>query len=459
MKTRFIDLIEYALLIIAILVVCVTNNYCMEHNNNSTNTIFNRILENGEYGHFSYKWNVKDGFLSGGLEKIKKENETENKETDNYVKYNLNNIFFNNKTSLVYKLSKKYRDFTPFQQLVFWLKSDISDPALSLQIGLLDRDNETWLTPTANIITESFSLYGINLKENELCLSSDNKNGNNKLDLEEIKEIKIIITSKDEERKNQAIYLDNLKLMIKKVYSFDVIKQVQDNKKTAFQTASLKKLSTDQTKPVLEFVKCDSKEIQNGDFIEPGPNITAKFTDNAPGDTGITSVSFRLIKEDNTITQIQTSQPAAATSSYTVNTSPSSALPAGEHTLEVSAADAAGNRTTKNIAVVINDKLNIKNTNNGPNPFNPNNEVTNIQYQLSQDANVKIYIYSISGKHIWTNNISAEATGGTTGFNTISWDGKNRFGEIVANGMYITYIIAEKGAEKAKAKVKIAVLK
>jgi len=67
---------------------------------------------------------------------------------------------------------------------------------------------------------------------------------------------------------------------------------------------------------------------------------------------------------------------------------------------------------------------------NYPNPFNP---TTTIQYQLSEIQNVKLQIYSLTGKRIRT-LINAEQT---TGHHSVIWDGKDNLGTKVSSGIYI----------------------
>ncbi len=96
----------------------------------------------------------------------------------------------------------------------------------------------------------------------------------------------------------------------------------------------------------------------------------------------------------------------------------------------------------------------------GPNPFNPAIESTYIQYELSQDADINLYIYSISGESLWHRHFSSgDPQGGTASFHSIEWSGRNDFGEVVANGPYILYLIARTDSDTKIIKTKILVLK
>ena len=72
---------------------------------------------------------------------------------------------------------------------------------------------------------------------------------------------------------------------------------------------------------------------------------------------------------------------------------------------------------------------------NYPNPFNP---VTNLNYDLPEDAMVNITIYDMMGK------VVASLVNGqqTAGFKTLRWDATNGSGMPVSAGLYIYTIQA-----------------
>ena len=70
---------------------------------------------------------------------------------------------------------------------------------------------------------------------------------------------------------------------------------------------------------------------------------------------------------------------------------------------------------------------------NYPNPFNP---VTNIRYDLPEDADVMIRIFDIQGRVVKTLVSGQEKAGRKS----IVWDATNQIGEQVAAGMYL-YLI------------------
>ena len=77
---------------------------------------------------------------------------------------------------------------------------------------------------------------------------------------------------------------------------------------------------------------------------------------------------------------------------------------------------------------------------NYPNPFNPE---TWIPYHLAQDADVTLTIYSMSGQVVRQLALGYQAAGKYQNRSrAIYWNGKNEFGESVANGVYFYTLTA-----------------
>ena len=90
--------------------------------------------------------------------------------------------------------------------------------------------------------------------------------------------------------------------------------------------------------------------------------------------------------------------------------------------------------------LALNDKpvmpKNIKLFSNFPNPFNP---VTNISYNLSSKGKVKVTIHDMLGRLVTTLIDRSQ----NAGFNSIVWNGKDRFGRTVGTGVYFYRIKTE----------------
>ena len=77
---------------------------------------------------------------------------------------------------------------------------------------------------------------------------------------------------------------------------------------------------------------------------------------------------------------------------------------------------------------------------NYPNPFNPE---TWIPYQLSQESEVSLSIYSSNGKLVRQIELGLKAAGNyQTSHRSIYWDGRNTSGEQVSSGIYFYRLAA-----------------
>ena len=92
-----------------------------------------------------------------------------------------------------------------------------------------------------------------------------------------------------------------------------------------------------------------------------------------------------------------------------------------------------------------------------PSPFSiQRNKTLTVQYALSEDADIEVYITSVAGERIKRFNINAGEEGGKSGLNKLAWDGSTHTGGFAANGMYIGTIVAkEEGRLLGKFKLTI----
>jgi hypothetical protein len=73
---------------------------------------------------------------------------------------------------------------------------------------------------------------------------------------------------------------------------------------------------------------------------------------------------------------------------------------------------------------------------NYPNPFNPS---TTIQFDLIEDADVRLSIYNILGEEVRILVNKRE----TAGHNYVQWDGRDDSGTLVGSGVYIYRIVIQ----------------
>lgn len=106
----------------------------------------------------------------------------------------------------------------------------------------------------------------------------------------------------------------------------------------------------------------------------------------------------------------------------------------GEHNLKIKAWDVFNNfsETVSYFSVVEEGGLEVRNVYNYPNPFKNDTHFT-FQHNLTEPVNVKIKVYSIAGRlleEIEKNNILQK-------FVKIYWDGRDKDGDLLANGTYL----------------------
>lgn len=96
---------------------------------------------------------------------------------------------------------------------------------------------------------------------------------------------------------------------------------------------------------------------------------------------------------------------------------------------------------------------------NIPNPFDSRSGVTQISYQLSQDARVSIRLYDLLGGSVRSWEFTAGESGARQGLNRVAWDGADESGRKVAAGGYICQVVAEEPEGVVQGIRKIAVLR
>ncbi len=125
--------------------------------------------------------------------------------------------------------------------------------------------------------------------------------------------------------------------------------------------------------------------------------------------------------------------------SYLVGTIsyPLTKLSEGLHFMQIKAWDNCNNssQSTVGFTVVSQDELAIRDVLNFPNPFSNSTEFT---FWTSQDCEVKIKIYTLSGRLICQlDDLTAQI-----GFNHFYWNGLDQDGDPLANGVYLYKIYA-----------------
>ena len=97
---------------------------------------------------------------------------------------------------------------------------------------------------------------------------------------------------------------------------------------------------------------------------------------------------------------------------------------------------------------------------NSPNPFNPSQGPTTINYKLNTSASITLYLFNQKGEIVWKKVIPAGENGGVAGDNYVNWDATSAFHEEVPTGVYILSIVSNvDGTSKELSRVKVAVIR
>jgi hypothetical protein len=199
--------------------------------------------------------------------------------------------------------------------------------------------------------------------------------------------------------------------------------------------------TNDNAGPIVTFETHTGRILRSGDHIASDERIVVRVTDpigvNLTGETGhdivLTNMSTQteiIITDDFVYDTNSITTGTVALDSDTINTN--------IH-FRVKAWDSANNQSENEIKLyrISESKLKLFNVTNFPNPFSKN---TQFIFELSQPAEIRITIYTLGGKKI----MEFDSQYYDIGYNTIYWNGKDAFGDKLANGVYL-YKIRAKG--------------
>ena len=192
--------------------------------------------------------------------------------------------------------------------------------------------------------------------------------------------------------------------------------------------------TSDNFGPIISFETSDKRILRSGDHIQSDNKIFIRLTDplgiNLTGEIGHNIV---LTDQSNDNNKIVTDDFIYDNNSITTGTIPlESDENSSELHLSLKAWDSANNPTESEIKLyrLAEAKLKLFNITNFPNPFANSTQFT---FELSQAADVSIDIFTLGGRKI----MRIEPEYFSIGFHAIDWDGKDAFGDRLANGVYL----------------------
>lgn len=196
----------------------------------------------------------------------------------------------------------------------------------------------------------------------------------------------------------------------------------------------------DSNGPLISF-GLDERTLQTGDNITIGKDLIVSLSDplgiNITGDIGH---GIQIWFEEDDANSIDlTNEFLYSEGSHTSGSvifSLSNALP-GEISITAEAWDNANNVNRESVTLNINsnEALELTNVFNYPNPFKYE---TQFGFEVNKNALVKIKIFTIAGELI----SELEPLESFYGYSHIDWDGRDYYGDIIANGVYLYQITA-----------------
>jgi len=200
--------------------------------------------------------------------------------------------------------------------------------------------------------------------------------------------------------------------------------------------------------PTISNVRFGGRRYLPGDLISATPIITAVVSCDA-GDP-IINTSYCSLEVDGSALPINFNWSTAGQPplTYLLTIYPRSPIPAepvNSHVIRIKVMTNLGGIGIwdGNIAVMSGAVQVVGDVLNYPNPFKPlSGKSTTIAYNLSINATVSIIIYDITGHEVHRATYHSGDDGGRAGINSVSWNGKDLFEDVVGNGMYVYKIVS-----------------
>ena len=206
----------------------------------------------------------------------------------------------------------------------------------------------------------------------------------------------------------------------------------------------------------------DSRSFRSGDLVSRSPMLYLDLEDQSGINTSGSGIGHRIEAWLNNATQSvelsdfyssQLDNFQKGTVQY-----PLTDLPLGKNSIRVRAWDTYNNATTAEtfFEVTSSDKLSITDVMNYPNPFAKTTAFTFRQNQLIP-LDVTIKIYTLAGRLIQT----LESFSAGEPFVSLPWDGRDRDGDMLANGVYLYKVLVKTrdGRFSSEALGKLSVVK
>ena len=197
--------------------------------------------------------------------------------------------------------------------------------------------------------------------------------------------------------------------------------------------------SNDTNGPIITFESESGIRLQNGDNLPENQNLIIRFSDpmgiNLTGEKGHELTIKENLSNDIVSTNENFIYDINSLNTGTILYKIPSDLE--KISLIVKAWDNANNPSENQIELMVlkSNELSLLSVLNFPNPFSNETQFT---FKLTKNADIKIDIYTLSGRKIKSIN----KFNSKVGYNRIRWDGRDGYGSYLANGVYLYKITA-----------------
>ena len=186
-----------------------------------------------------------------------------------------------------------------------------------------------------------------------------------------------------------------------------------------------------------------SRSYRSGDLVGENPLLIVDLADSSGINTSTSGVGHRIEAWLNNASQSTdlTSYYTSKLDSYREGSIQYQlqGVPEGKNTIRVRAWDSFDNSGVAETAfqVAASDNLTVTDVFNYPNPFGASGTEFTFRQNQTEPLNVTVKIFTVAGRLIRT----LEAYGGGDSFVKIPWDGRDRDGDVIANGVYLYKLI------------------
>lgn len=224
------------------------------------------------------------------------------------------------------------------------------------------------------------------------------------------------------------------------------------------------KVTPDKVNPILD-VTVDGKHLMEGDIVSPMPEILIQINDDsrylAVNDTAF-EIHFgrktpnpanlpRVFIEGNS--QIQIESASLPDNKAKLHLKPGH-LEDGDYTLRVQGYDQTGNaagKTAYEINFKVVNEVALSNVLNYPNPFSSSTRFVYTLTGAETPERFEVHIFTISGRLVKVIDLH-QTNDVRVGYNITdyAWDGRDEYGDQLANGVYIYRVVAKVNGKEMK---------